>query len=402
MYVCEVCASCFTIMSFGNSIFLIYIVFFLFADMNNSNITNLDAGDIELENILRYSPITESSHVHPQTYIVPIVFSLIFFVGVLGNGTLVLIFLRHRIMRNVPNTYIFSLAVGDLLVIVFCVPFTSIIYTTKSYPWGEFICVLSEVVKDISTGVSVFTLTALSAERYCVIVNPIGRHMSSKPTTFITAIAIWVLSFVLTIPDMLHTSVRLQENTTVEACTPFENINSTYAKGLVLFRFLAYYAIPLCIIGFFYILMARNLLLSVINLPGERGQAQSNQIKARKKVAKIVLAFVIIFIICFLPLHTFMLWFFFCPTAFDDYNEFWNALKIVGFCLVFCNSCVNPIALYFISKAFRKYFNHYLFCCTNANLLDDVKLTTVNSSFSRRQNSVLTSHCTISQLDETW
>lgn len=40
----------------------------------------------------------------PETYIIPIVFAIIFIVGVLGNGTLIIVFLRHRTMRNVPNT----------------------------------------------------------------------------------------------------------------------------------------------------------------------------------------------------------------------------------------------------------------------------------------------------------
>lgn len=38
------------------------------------------------------------------TYIVPAIFTLIFIIGVLGNGCLILIFFRHRAMRNVPNT----------------------------------------------------------------------------------------------------------------------------------------------------------------------------------------------------------------------------------------------------------------------------------------------------------
>jgi len=109
-----------------------------------------------------YQPFYE----RPETYIVPILFAIIFIVGVLGNGTLVLIFGRHRRMRNVPNTYIFSLALGDLLLILTCVPFTSTVYTIESWPYGEFICKLSEFVKDLSIGVSVFTLTALSADRY--------------------------------------------------------------------------------------------------------------------------------------------------------------------------------------------------------------------------------------------
>ena len=39
-----------------------------------------------------------------ETYLVPLIFGIIFVVGVVGNGTLVIVFLRHRAMRNVPNT----------------------------------------------------------------------------------------------------------------------------------------------------------------------------------------------------------------------------------------------------------------------------------------------------------
>lgn len=40
-----------------------------------------------------------------------------------------------------------------------------------------------------------------------------------------------------------------------------------------------------------------------------------------------------------------------------EYNAFWHVLRIIGFCLSFGNSCANPIALYFVSAAFRKHFN---------------------------------------------
>lgn len=52
----------------------------------------------------------------PETYIVPILFLLILVVGVAGNGVLVLTLLRHANLRNIPNTYVLSLALGDLLV----------------------------------------------------------------------------------------------------------------------------------------------------------------------------------------------------------------------------------------------------------------------------------------------
>lgn len=309
-------------------------------------------------------------HIHPETYYVPVLFAIIFVVGVLGNGTLVVIFIRHRTMRNVPNTYILSLALGDLLVIVSSVPFTSTIYTFPSWPYGEFVCKLSETTKDISIGVSVFTLTALSADRFFAIVDPIRKQFSSlggrgaTRATITIAVAIWGLAMVFSLPAALGTYVRVVPNSSLKICYPFpEEYGSTYARTIVIGRFLTYYSIPLIIIGFFYIMMARHLILSTRNMPGEMQPPQARQIRARKKVAKTVLAFVIIFAVCFFPTHVFFLWFYFYPNAQEHFNAFWYYFRIIGFCLSFGNSCINPIALYFVSGTFRKHFDRYLFCC---------------------------------------
>lgn len=60
----------------------------------------------------KYVPYSERL----ETYLVPIVFFLILVVGVAGNGVLVVTLIRHSNMRSIPNTYILSLALGDLLV----------------------------------------------------------------------------------------------------------------------------------------------------------------------------------------------------------------------------------------------------------------------------------------------
>jgi bombesin receptor subtype-3 len=64
---------------------------------------------------------------------------------------------------------------ADLLVIVTAVPFTSTVYTFETWPWGSVVCTLSEFTKDVSIGVSVFTLTALSADRFFAIVDPLRK-----------------------------------------------------------------------------------------------------------------------------------------------------------------------------------------------------------------------------------
>ncbi|XP_059226502.1 neuropeptide CCHamide-1 receptor isoform X2 [Stomoxys calcitrans] len=306
----------------------------------------------------------------PETYIVPVLFAFIFIVGVLGNGTLIIVFLTVRQMRNVPNTYIFSLALADLLVIVTTVPLTSTVYTVDSWPWGKLLCTLSEFFKDVSIGVSVFTLTALSGDRYFAIVDPLRKfhaHGGGKRATRMTiaiAIAIWLLAIVCGLPALIGTYIKevvVNSNKSFALCYPFpERWGWEYAKTMVLLRFLVYYAIPLVIIGVFYVLIARHLMYAA-NVPGEM-QGAVRQVRARRKVALTVLAFVVIFGICFLPIHVFMLWFYYWPTALEDYNSFWHVLRIVGFCMSFANSCANPVALYFVSGAFRKHFNRYLFC----------------------------------------
>lgn len=67
----------------------------------------MEASDVEEE----YTPYNE----RPETYFVPIILLLIMLIGLTGNGVLAFTILRHSSMRNVPNTYVLSLALGDLL-----------------------------------------------------------------------------------------------------------------------------------------------------------------------------------------------------------------------------------------------------------------------------------------------
>lgn len=61
------------------------------------------------------------------------------------------------------------------MLILTAVPFVSVVYTVESWPWGTRMCMMSEFMKDFSTGVSVFTLVAMSLDRFVAIVNPLRR-----------------------------------------------------------------------------------------------------------------------------------------------------------------------------------------------------------------------------------
>ncbi|XP_046988434.1 neuropeptide CCHamide-1 receptor-like [Schistocerca americana] len=311
-----------------------------------------------------------------ETYLVPVIFLLIFTAGVLGNGTLVLIFIRHRNMRSSPNLYILSLALGDLLVILTCVPFISTIYTVESWPYGMVICKLAETAREVSVSVSVFTLTALSVERYCAIAGPVAG--ASRRVGPLLLAAIWLLAAAAAVPTALYTQVTEEAINECEAgalrriqvCYPFPkelaapvvtarsvNPGSVYSITMVASVFAVHYALPLVLISVFYSLMAVRLRRG---LPGEAPQRHIRS--QRQRVARTLLTFVGVFFICFLPQHVFSLWFYWASSSVLEYNDWWHALRILGFCLSFANSCANPVALYCVSCTFRKHFDRYLLC----------------------------------------
>jgi len=71
-----------------------------FSQLNDSKVVSEGGRNASAEEMSQYTDVWD----RPETYIVTVLFTLIFIVGVLGNGTLVIIFCRHRSMRNIPNT----------------------------------------------------------------------------------------------------------------------------------------------------------------------------------------------------------------------------------------------------------------------------------------------------------
>ncbi|KAF6364989.1 neuromedin B receptor [Rhinolophus ferrumequinum] len=98
--------------------------------------------------------------------VIPSLYLLIITVGLLGNIMLVKIFITNSAMRSVPNIFISNLAAGDMLLLLTCVPVDASRYFFDEWMFGKVGCKLIPVIQLTSVGVSVFTLTALSADRW--------------------------------------------------------------------------------------------------------------------------------------------------------------------------------------------------------------------------------------------
>ncbi|XP_061667915.1 neuromedin-B receptor [Syngnathoides biaculeatus] len=293
-------------------------------------------------------------------------YALIVLVGALGNVTLLKIFVSTGALRSVPNIFISSLAAGDLLLLVTCVPVDAFRFFSDDWMLGEAACKLLPAVQLTSVGVSVFTLTALSADRYKAIVKPMDIQTSSAVLqTCLKAAAVWLLSILLAIPEAVFSQVvhmqRGTENVTFINCVPYPLSDQTHPKVHAVVLFLVYFLVPLTVISVYYYHIACTLMHSAHDMPGEVSEHTKRQMETRKRLAKIVLVFVALFAVSWLPNHILYLYRSFRYQQ-VDLSLVHLLLTLLARVLSFSSSCVNPFALYLLSNSFRRHFNSQLRC----------------------------------------
>lgn len=89
---------------------------------------------------------------------------LIFLISVLGNLLIIIVLMLNKRMRTVTNCFLLSLAVSDLMMAVFCMPFTLIPNILEDFIFGAAMC------KTVTyfMGEDLFVFSA-SSQRRCLV-----------------------------------------------------------------------------------------------------------------------------------------------------------------------------------------------------------------------------------------
>ncbi|NWW13813.1 EDNRB protein, partial [Oreocharis arfaki] len=290
---------------------------------------------------------------HVFKYINTIVSCTIFVVGIIGNSTLLRIIYKNKCMRNGPNVLIASLALGDLLYILIALPINVYKLLAKDWPFGVQVCKLVPFIQKASVGITVLSLLASWSR-----IQGIGIPMWKA----VEVLLIWAVAIVLAVPeaiafDMVELSYWEQH---LWVCMLASEQKSRFmrfyrdVKDWWLFGF--YFCLPLVCTGIFYTLMSCEMLSK------RNGMriALNDHMKRRREVAKTVFCLVVIFALCWLPLHLSRI---LKKTIYDQTDP--NRCELLSFLLVMdyfginmasLNSCINPVALYFVSRKFKNCF----------------------------------------------
>lgn len=69
-------------------------------------------------------------------------YSVIFLLAVIGNSLVILTLVQNKRMRTITNLFLLNLAVSDLFLGVFCMPFTLVGTLLRDFVFGEVMCKL--------------------------------------------------------------------------------------------------------------------------------------------------------------------------------------------------------------------------------------------------------------------
>ncbi|KAL0970592.1 hypothetical protein UPYG_G00244130 [Umbra pygmaea] len=317
-------------------------------------------------------------------YINTMISCVIFAVGMVGNATLLRIIYLNKSMRNGPNALIASLALGDLIYIAIDIPINVYKLLVGSWPFddsfmGLFLCKMVPFLQKASVGITVLNLCALSVDRYRAVAS--WNRVQGVGVPLVTAleiISIWVLSILLAVPEAIGFNMYTSEyrNITIRTCmlrpeTPFMQFYQN-VKDWWLFGF--YFCVPLACTAVFYTLMTCEMLH---HRKGSLRIALSEHLKQRREVAKAVFCLVLIFALCWFPLHFSRILKKMIYLPHDAGRcELLNFLLVLDYFsinLATVNSCINPIILYFVSKKFKNCFKSCLCCwCGSRSLVNSL------------------------------
>ncbi|KAH8243797.1 hypothetical protein KR032_010206 [Drosophila birchii] len=325
-----------------------------------------------------------------------VAYIVVFLVGLIGNSFVIAVVLRAPRMRTVTNYFIVNLAIADILVIVFCLPATLIGNIFVPWMLGWLMCKFVPYIQGVSVAASVYSLIAVSLDRFIAIWWPLKQM--TKRRARIMIIGIWVIALVTTIPWLLFFDLvpaeELFSDTLLSAYSqPQYLCQEVWPQGtngnlyFLLANLVACYLLPMSLITLCYVLIWFKV--STRSIPGESKDAQMDRMqqKSKVKVIKMLVAVVILFVLSWLPLYVIFARIKFGSDISPQELEVLKKVIPLAQWLGSSNSCINPI-LYSVNKKYRRGFAAIIksrSCCGRLRYYDNVAIA--SSTTSTRKSS---------------
>ncbi|XP_028584095.1 G-protein coupled receptor 183 [Podarcis muralis] len=284
--------------------------------------------------------------------LLPMFYSVIFLIGMLGNALALAVIVKNRKKMNSTTIYSTNLVVSDIL-------FTTALPGRIAYyalgfhwPFGEALCRLSALVFYINIYAAVNFMTCLSIDRFVAVVHPLRTKIRRvKCATYICCF-VWCLVLAQTVPLLLQKmSYEEGERITCMEYPNFERIANL--PWILLGACLLGYAFPLGIILVCY----SKISCKLCHIARENPLAEKSG--TNKKAFNTIIFIIVVFVICLTPYHVAIIVYMIKKIVLKDIipcssrQIFQKTLHYTVF-LMNLNCCLDPFIYFFACRGYKR------------------------------------------------
>uniref|UniRef100_A0A8C8DMM4 G protein-coupled receptor 183a n=1 Tax=Oryzias sinensis TaxID=183150 RepID=A0A8C8DMM4_9TELE len=292
------------------------------------------------------------SHRQYARVLMPLLYCIIFFVGLLGNG-LALHVIRLNVKKiNSTTLYSLNLVISDIL-FTLSLP-VRIVYYAQGFHWtlGEAMCKISGIIFYMNTYAGVNFMTCLSVDRFIAVVLPLrfGRLRKVSNVRYI-CVGVWLLVLAQTLP-LLSMEMINNERDGYITCMEYPRLDQldNIATMLIGAVFLGY------VIPVITILVCYSVLCSKLRFTAKTNHLTEKSGRSRKAIG-VICCVSLVFVVCFSPYHIDLLQYMIrkllsTPDC-ADLTAFQVSLHITV-CLMNLNSCLDPFIYFFACKGYKR------------------------------------------------
>ena len=283
----------------------------------------------------------------------PVLYGLIFLLGVVGNGLMITVLLRRWRFLRITEIYLLHLALADLM-LLFTFPFEAVDLIT-GWVFGEFLCKLIGLMKHLNLLCGSFLLACIGFDRYLAIVHAIPSMRNRRPrAVYVTCISLWLVCLGLSIPNVVFLTVRQDNSNNSSLSCHYYNHNVSGHNWVLTSRVFDHvsFFLPLTVMIYCYTAVVVTL-------------CNSQKSKAKQGAMRLAVVITLVFCFCWLPYNITLL----VQTLVDleviRYEScrpyvVLKVARVVTNCLGFSHCCLNPFLYAFVGVQFRKELNRLL------------------------------------------